>query len=690
MSDDPPHRDDPRTVFIPRASEGAPREFSVEQSQAQTVFPGEPTASSPPLNAPPVLDQPELRTDGRIKVGDILNHIYEVRRFIARGGMGEVYEGVNVNNPVERVAIKVVLPALASDPNVMAMFRKEATTLIRLSHPALVQYRLLAQEPQLGVLYIVTDYIEGANLADVIKTVPRDAASLSGLMRRLAEGLRAAHELGAIHRDVSPDNVILEQGELERARIIDFGIAKDLDPSKKSIIGDGFAGKLGFVAPEQLGDFDRLVGSWSDVYSLALVIMAVASRGEIDMGATLVQAVDKRRAGVDVSAAPEPLQPILTAMLQPDPQRRIRSMAEVVAELSNLSGTTLIPTPPALAQASAPGIFAGRRLRPQASSKPEQTEPGPLQRLMVLPRAVLGGAIAAAIALAGLGYWATHRALEKPKTPVSVSLSTASAAGSPEESARSVLAQTLPIVPCSWLDIEKFESGEGGLRVAFKGVAGNTVTAQSAISDALTKADVKLASVSFEDVSSVRPNVCTLLDGYRQVKSPPPGDLSTDQLKYEMEIQTAGREAGKSAAVPQIHIAAEAMAGELLLGGIDPDGSAASIADAAGLRSALATTSDNGGLNPDHSATLKVNQTAQGLVGIVLIHGKTAIDVQTVFPAGSVHDEAWKTRFVAVARKKGWNADMVWFKIVNEVPDTAPVAAPTPAASPAASLPTNH
>ena len=91
------------------------------------------------------------RTDGdRIQVGDVLNHIFEVKRFLARGGMGEVFEGINVNSD-ERVAIKVILPQLAADPNVQAMFRKEARTLTRLSHPALVQYRVLAQEPQLGV-----------------------------------------------------------------------------------------------------------------------------------------------------------------------------------------------------------------------------------------------------------------------------------------------------------------------------------------------------------------------------------------------------------------------------------------------------------------------------------------------------------------------------------------------------------
>ena len=101
---------------------------------------------------------PRAGQRGRIQIGDVLNHIFEVKRFIARGGMGEVFEGINVNSD-ERVAIKVILPRLAGrSPTSMAMFRKEARTLTRLSHPALVQYRVLAQEPQLGVLYIVTEY----------------------------------------------------------------------------------------------------------------------------------------------------------------------------------------------------------------------------------------------------------------------------------------------------------------------------------------------------------------------------------------------------------------------------------------------------------------------------------------------------------------------------------------------------
>jgi serine/threonine protein kinase len=207
--DDPSGSDEDRTVFRPASTPPA------DPAPSQTGFsqPGLSPSTPPAMTAMPgsFIPMAPRTGDAHIQVGDVLNHIFEVKRFIARGGMGEVFEGCNVNSD-ERVAIKVMLPALAADPSVQAMFRKEARTLTRLSHPALVAYRVLAQEPQLGVFYIVTEYIDGANLSDVLGTLKPTPAELLALTRRLAEGLRAAHALGAIHRDMSPDNVLLEAG----------------------------------------------------------------------------------------------------------------------------------------------------------------------------------------------------------------------------------------------------------------------------------------------------------------------------------------------------------------------------------------------------------------------------------------------------------------------------------------------
>jgi eukaryotic-like serine/threonine-protein kinase len=351
-------------------------------------------------------------------VGVTLNGIYEVKRFIARGGMGEVYEGSNVNSD-ERVAIKVILPELASDPKVQAMFLKEARTLTKLSHPALVQYRVLAQEPELGCLYIAMDYIDGTSLSDVLASYGPTLPELTALTRRLADGLRAAHDLGAIHRDLSPDNILLERGRLERARIIDFGIAKDTDPGSATIIGDGFAGKLGFVAPEQLGDFGREVGPWSDVYSLGLIILSFIKGAPVNMGTTLVDAIETRRKPIDLSDAPAEMRPLLQAMLVGDPKARLRSMNDVidVIDRSNYQRTmfappvTIIedgpipaapppPPPPRAAPAQASPVAASQPVAAGAPT-PAYAPPGGSGKRTGL---IIGGVAALAL-LAGGGWY---------------------------------------------------------------------------------------------------------------------------------------------------------------------------------------------------------------------------------------------------------------------------------------------
>jgi serine/threonine-protein kinase len=286
--------------------------------------------------------------------GTLLNGIYEVRRFIARGGMGEVYEGVNVATD-EVVAIKVMLPALAADPRTQALFRREARVLTELAHPALVHYLVLAQEPTLGLLYIVTEFIPGRSLAQTLGAIHPGLAELKALTRRLAEGLGAAHALGAIHRDLTPDNVLLPEGRLDKAKIIDFGIARETDPNQSTVLGDTFAGKLGFVAPEQFGDYGRQIGPWTDIYSLGLTVLALAAGKPIDMGQTLVDAVDRRREPIDLSPLPAILRPVFDKMLAPDPKDRWRSMAEVVQALDALDASPAAffepPLPSAVSEA---------------------------------------------------------------------------------------------------------------------------------------------------------------------------------------------------------------------------------------------------------------------------------------------------------------------------------------------------
>lgn len=619
MSGDP--KDPPeegRTVFMPSAAV-------------------EPTAT--PVRTEGPFQSFAPRTDGqRIQVGDVLNHIFEVKRFIARGGMGEVFEGANVNSD-EKVAIKVMLPALAADPSVISMFRKEARTLTRLNHEALVSYRVLAQEPQLGVLYIVTEYVDGTNLADQLGRLTPTPDQLVALLRRLAEGLRAAHQLGAIHRDISPDNVLLEDGRLDRAKIIDFGIAKDLDPGSATIVGEGFAGKLSYVAPEQLGDFGRDVGPWTDVYSLGLVILAVAQGRSVAMGGSLVDAVDKRRAGPDLTGMPPEIRPVLESMLRPNPVERLRSMDEVLAMLD------------------------------LAAIPHEGTGPPPEPRAAPRRGLLIGAAVGGLILLALVGWLMLYRDAPAPADKGSAPLQNSGPGRDPVAVARSAVDAALPSVSCTWLDIVDISPGAAGPRVALTGVAGNPSEAQSEIARALQQQKVTGADIDFGEVAQITQSGCAVLDAYRQVRAPGSRRLSVPQRKFELRKQPADSDApGVNAANAIINIQVGDPEKDFALVGLEPAGILTTLFAS---RAAFTSQETGGGFD---IRDLGGDRFRLGLLvdhtnwsGLLLLTGKGPFDPAVIAPPIGARGPDWTNRFVSAAAANGWQADMVWFKTVDEV-----------------------
>lgn len=644
-----PPEDEPRTVFNPGGFDtGAPAPTPYAAPAPSHQPPPQQTAmpATTQMTSSPFATSFAPRTDGKsIQVGDVLNHIFEVKRFIARGGMGEVFEGINVNSE-ERVAIKVMLPALAADPNVISMFRKEARTLTRLQHEALVNYRVLAQEPQLGVLYIVTEYVDGKNLADVLGQLKPTSADLKGLLRRLASGLRVAHQLGAIHRDMSPDNVLLEDGRLDKAKIIDFGIAKDLDPGSATIVGEGFAGKLNYVAPEQLGDFGRQIGPWTDVYSLGLVMLAVAGGKNVAMGGSLVDAVDKRRAGPDLSAAPDDLKPILGDMLRANPEERLRSMDAVIAALDALD------SPAATAFAPLPG---GAGAAPPVKGN----------------KGLLIGGVVAALVIAGLVIWlVAGRGGEAPKGGEQVAGGTAPAAASrdPVAVARSTINSVLPSVSCTWLSLVDVSGGAGGPSIKLTGVAGNPSTAQNEIGSALSAQGITNANIDFSEVAPITPAGCAALDTYRQVRNGETPRLSVPQRKFEMATlgPEAGEDAGKVGANAVIDINVGDPSRDVAIVGIEPSGQITPLITS---RKALQEEVANKGIQDlgGDRYRLTISTTHANWSGILLVSGEGPIEEPQVAPDLGARGPAWTNGFVSEAASKGWQTDMVWYKTVDEV-----------------------
>jgi serine/threonine-protein kinase len=263
----------------------------------------------------------------RLSPGTRLNGIYEIDRPIGMGGMGEIYIG-RVIETGDPVAIKVLLPEFSDNAAALTLFRKEASALHHVHHDAVIRYYVFSIEPALGRPYLAMEFVDGRSLSDILHSDgPLTFEAVRSLGQRLASGLQAAHDCGIIHRDVSPENIIIPNGNVARAKIIDFGIARSTQHG--TVIGSGFAGKFNYVSPEQLGLYGGNVTPRSDIYSLALVLVNALTGRPVDMGGSQVDIVEKRRRLPDLGAIDLRFRPLLEKMLQPDPANRIESMLAV-------------------------------------------------------------------------------------------------------------------------------------------------------------------------------------------------------------------------------------------------------------------------------------------------------------------------------------------------------------------------
>lgn len=270
-------------------------------------------------------------------LGRVLNNNYRIDRLIGAGGMGEVYEGEHLFTG-NRVAIKVVLQSLSHDEKVLGLFKREARILFKLTDEAIARYLDSFHEPALDRYCLVMDYIDGVPLSEMMSRIrPLMPEEALRLMRRLAVALERAHKLEIVHRDLSPDNVMLRGGEVDQAVLIDFGIARSAAMTEGTLHGQ-FAGKFKYVSPEQLGHFGGEVGPRTDVYGLALLIAAGLRGKALDMGGSIVEAVNARREIPVLEGVPPHLCPILAHMLEPDPANRPAGMGAVVRMLDSPSG----------------------------------------------------------------------------------------------------------------------------------------------------------------------------------------------------------------------------------------------------------------------------------------------------------------------------------------------------------------
>lgn len=305
------------------------------ETQAGTVPPPEASAypqdPAVPTAAPSTQTAAQVaRSEGKLPIGTLINNNYRIEEVLKSGGMGEVYRGIEIHTG-DPVAIKAILQEKADDAEAGLLFLREAKTLRRLTDETIVRYYNYVPDPDLARYFMIMEFIEGIPLKDHVATTgPLSVKESMTLLGRLAGGLATAHDAEVIHRDLSPDNVMLEGGRVENARLIDFGIAQSTVVKEATMAGR-FAGKFKYVAPEQLGHYGGHISPATDIYGLALLTAAAAIGKPLDMGSSIVEAVQSRQSIPDLSFVPEELRPILSYMLEPNPADRPRDMRHVKA-----------------------------------------------------------------------------------------------------------------------------------------------------------------------------------------------------------------------------------------------------------------------------------------------------------------------------------------------------------------------
>jgi serine/threonine-protein kinase len=274
---------------------------------------------------------------GSSEVAEVVAGRYRIVRWLGGGGMGRVYEALDTELG-EKVALKVLRAGISDDA--IERFRREVRLTRRIQHKNVARMFDIGEHE--GDKFLTMELVVGEPLS---RRVGRPLAwpELKALAEQLCAGLAAAHEAGVIHRDLKPDNVLVE-ATTGRAVITDFGIARGLDDAGVTQVGT-VVGTPRYMAPEQLAGKD--VDARADLFSLGVMLFELATgerpwTGDNAIAIAVQQATGQARA-LDTRTVPAAFATIIASCLALDPARRPASAAALGAAIAAESSEPLAP-----------------------------------------------------------------------------------------------------------------------------------------------------------------------------------------------------------------------------------------------------------------------------------------------------------------------------------------------------------
>ena len=349
----------PRVSKLPEAT-ATQAPLTAKPQAAQTLAPNVQATSASATEPPPRVDRAQYFTEVKPQIAydDLHGRLggYQITKKLGQGGMGSVYLARQISLDRD-VALKTLSPTLAEDPQFVARFTREAYAAAQLTHHNVVQIHDIGQDK--GTNFFSMELVDGTNLAGVVEREGRlDPITAVTYVLQAARGLKFAHDHGLIHRDVKPENLLLNNEGI--VKVADLGLVKRANVSaaedasgRPTPVGRSFdanttqlntsMGTPAYMAPEQARDATKVDGR-ADIYSLGCTLYDLVCGRPPFSGKSALEVMTKHQKEAItppekiVANLPKRLSEIITRMTAKNPDARYPTMSAIVKDLEDFLG----------------------------------------------------------------------------------------------------------------------------------------------------------------------------------------------------------------------------------------------------------------------------------------------------------------------------------------------------------------